>query len=71
MITFDPPTPAEASRQYQLAVEHERRVRGELEGVVSASAECWDAMAERTAVHQQLVDSIARHDVTRLLERLP
>lgn len=70
MITFDPPEPTEAARQYQIALEHEGWGRRRMSGVLSAEDDLACAARETAAHHEQLVASLARHDVERLLAGL-
>jgi hypothetical protein len=70
VITFDPPSPAEAAREYQLAVEHERWGRTLLGDVLSAEDDLARAAVETEHYREQLVASLARHDVDRLLDGL-
>jgi hypothetical protein len=49
---------AEASRQYQLALEHERRGRTELAGILSGEPELQAAAAETGHCHAQLFEAM-------------
>jgi hypothetical protein len=49
---------AEASRQYQVAMEHERRGRTELAGILSAESELESAAAETGRCHAQMLEAM-------------
>lgn len=55
---------SEASRQYQLALEHERRARHEFAGVLTAEREIADAELETHLAREQLLDALVARVVS-------
>jgi len=61
-------TPSEAARQYQLAYEHERRLKHECQDVFSATGELAAAADETALARQQFIDVLVASELRDLEE---
>ena len=57
--------PGEATRQYQVALEHERRARAQWDGVVSAADELDDAIRDRQACQAVMERAVLEHQLQK------